>query len=384
MNEGKKILIACDSPRSLLDFRGKLIEELKRNNKVSIYTPKIEQPQIRARLNELGIDIYESDLNPSNVSILADLKYAYKLYCVIGRLQPDIFFPYAFKPVIYGSFVANLHKIKAVTPMLTGLGYNFMSNGNKRTLVQRIVRTLLKISLRANKRNRLIFQNKDDYQTLLDAKTISTRNRTFVVNGSGVDLEHYLYTEPETEQINFLMVSRLINAKGIKEFYKAARTLKSKYNNASFTLIGAYDDNIDAISSDLFEKIKHDGTINYLGLVSDVRPFINKASVVVLPSYYGEGVPRCLLEAMAVGRPVVTCDSVGCKETVSASETKPNGFLIPVKSVSALTQAMEHFLLRPEDILSYGINGRDYVREKFDVHLVNKQMINIFFDQKLS
>jgi hypothetical protein len=216
--EHKKILIACDSPRSLLDFRGKLIEELIVENEVSIFTPIIDQQEIRDRLIKMNVKIYESKLNTSNVSILADLRYIRQLHNLIKTTQPDIFFPYAFKPVIYGSLVANFCKVKCITPMLTGLGYNFLELNQKRTLVQHITRSLLKLSLRANDRMRIIFQNNDDYNTLLKANTISRKNKAYIVNGSGVDLTHYDYSEPNLEIISFLMIARLINAKGIQEY----------------------------------------------------------------------------------------------------------------------------------------------------------------------
>ena len=373
----KTILIACDSPRSLLDFRGKLIEELLVEHEVSVFTPKIEQKEIRDKLINMNVKIYESKLNTSNVSVIADLKYIVQLYSLIKKIKPDIFFPYAFKPVIYGSIVANFRKVKCITPMLTGLGYNFLEIDTKRTIVQSITRRLLKLSLKANDRMRIIFQNNDDYNTLIKANTISRKNKTFIVNGSGVDLTYYNYSEPNIEEISFLMIARLINAKGIKEYYESAKVIKSKFPEVTFKLIGPYDDNIDAINAELFTKVKSDGVIEYIGLVSDVRPFISKSSIIVLPSYYGEGVPRCILEGMAMGRAVITSNSVGCKETINPHLKRTNGFLIPIKNTRELISKMEYYILHPNDITKFGLNGRKYAEEKFDVVKVNKQMLQI-------
>jgi glycosyltransferase involved in cell wall biosynthesis len=173
------------------------------------------------------------------------------------------------------------------------------------------------------------------------------------------------------------MIARLINAKGINEFYEAAKIIKKRYPAVSFDLIGPYDDNIDAISIDLFNKIKSDGIINYIGLITDVRPFIHNSSVVVLPSYYGEGVPRCILEGMAMGRAIITSNSVGCKETINPDLKKTNGFLVPIKNVRELISKMEHYIRHPDDIVRFGANGRDYAEEKFDVNKVNQQMLKI-------
>ncbi|TKC03691.1 glycosyltransferase family 4 protein [Pedobacter frigoris] len=373
----KKILISCDSSRSLLDFRGKLIEELIRNHDVSIYTPKIDQSRIRHKLDEMGVTVYENELKPSNVSILSDLKYISNLRSLLSKIQPDIFFPYTFKPVIYGVIVAKFCGIKCITPMLTGLGYNFLDLDKKRTLIQKITRILLKFSLKASNNLRVIFQNKDDYHTLVSAKILTAKNRAYVVNGSGVDLSHYDYSKPDLKVISFLMIARLINAKGIKEYYESAKILKQKFPEVRFRLIGPYDDNIDAINNELYSKIKSDGTIEYLGLVQDVRPYITDSSIVVLPSYYGEGVPRCILEGMAMGRAVITSNSVGCKETVNPSIKAINGFLVSIKNVNELTAKMEYYVRHVDDIIRFGVNGRKYAEEKFDVNKVNKQMVQI-------
>lgn len=377
IKERKKILISCDSPRSLLDFRGKLIEALVVKHEVVIFTPKIEQECIRKKLTEMAIKVYENGLNPSNVSVLSDLKYLFELTRIIKIIKPDVFFPYTFKPVIYGAFVARLCKVNHITPMLTGLGYNFLEVGSRKSLVQKITKILLKLSLSANNRLHIIFQNKDDYKTLLRANIITKRNVAHVVNGSGVDLSHYQYSPPDLNTISFLMISRLINAKGIKEYYYAARQIKENFPEIVFKLIGPYDDNIDAVSAELYTKIKTDGTIQYFGLVDDVRPYINQCSVVVLPSYYGEGVPRCLLEGMAMGRALITCDSVGCRETINPILQKANGFLIPIKDTNQLASKMEYYITHTDDVTRFGVNGRKYACEKFDVYKVNQAMVNI-------
>ena len=173
------------------------------------------------------------------------------------------------------------------------------------------------------------------------------------------------------------MISRLINAKGIKEYYYAARQIKETFPEIVFKLIGSYDDNIDSISAELYSKIKTDGTIQYFGLVDDVRPYIDQCSVVVLPSYYGEGVPRCLLEGMAMGRAVITCNSVGCRETINPILQKTNGSLIPIKDIKQLASKMEHYIRNRDDVTKFGLNGRNYAYEKFDVNKVNQAMVNI-------
>ncbi|WP_069660283.1 glycosyltransferase family 4 protein [Arcticibacter eurypsychrophilus] len=372
-----KILIACDSSRSLLDFRGRLMEELLVNHNVCVFTPKIHQIHVRKKLERLGISIYENDLNGSTISIFSDLAYIIKLFKLMRSLKPDVFFPYTFKPVIYGTLVANFCHVNRITPMLTGLGYSFLNTNSKKQVIKLITRTLLKISLKANKRTSLILQNKDDYNTLIRAGIINTNQAAHIVNGSGVDLSHYDYSEPEPGSLNFLMISRLINAKGVNEYYEAAKIILQKHPNVRFTLIGAYDPNVDAIDAALYNKIKAGNVIEYKGEVDDVRSFIKACSVVVLPSYYGEGVPRCILEGMAMGRAIITSDSVGCRETINLSSDQPSGFLVPIKNATCLAEKMLYFILNPLHIVSYGKNGRAYAFEKFDVRKVNLQMLQI-------
>ncbi|WP_129714887.1 glycosyltransferase family 4 protein [Pedobacter sp. SYP-B3415] len=373
----KQILISCDSPRSLLDFRGKLIEELVAQNKVAVFSPPISQQSIRKRLQDLGVTVYENRLNPSSVSLSQDLRYMVDLYRLLRKLKPDVFFPYTFKPVIYGLLIAKLCRVGRLTPMLTGLGNTFIKRERRPTAVQRITYLLLKLCLSPARNLHLILQNQDDYGTLRRFGILKSKANAYVVNGSGVDLDSYAYTPPDMTQFNFLMVSRLINAKGILEFFEAAKLIKRKYPEASFTLIGAFEDNIDSISRELYMQIAAGDIVDYHGLVQDVRPFVSAASVVVLPSYYGEGVPRSLLEAMAMGRAIITCDSVGCRETIHPNLERRNGLLAQVRNAADLAEKMEHFLRCPQDIIDFGLRGKNFVKEKFDVNKVNVDMLRI-------
>ena len=372
----KKILIVCDSSRSLIDFRGNLIEKMLKNYEVHIFTPKIENEKIKLHLTQIGALYYETKLNGGTVSIFDDLKYIFQLYKYIKRLKPDVFFPYAIKPVIYGTFLARILKIKKIVPMLTGLGYNFTEVKSGRNIVVIITRTLLKWSISPHANLSVIFQNKDDVLTLSSLGIINKKHSVAVVNGSGVDLAYYENSIPDIKNITFLMIARLINAKGIKEYFDAAEIVKTKYPEVVFNLIGSYDSNIDAISKQLYHQIQLGQTINYLGAFEDVRIGIKNASVIVLPSYR-EGVPRSVLEGMAMGRPIITSNAIGCKETICMDPGKTNGFLVPVKDSTILATKMEHFIINKNDILIYGARGRAYASEKFDVNIINNDLFKI-------
>ncbi|WP_423149301.1 glycosyltransferase family 4 protein [Rubrolithibacter danxiaensis] len=373
----KKIIISCSTPGSLINFRGKLIEELVKNNQVYVFTPKITEERHRVALNNLGVIIYENDLLRNSISILGDIQYILQLYSIIKKIKPDIFFSYTFKPIIFGSLLASYCKVKGIIAMLTGLGYNFTEDG-KSSAAGKITQRLLRFSLRSSSRLKIIFQNEDDYKELIDAKIIDVNSNTYIVNGSGVDLSHYENSMPDTNSIGFVMMSRLINAKGVREYYEAAKAIKAKYPNVKFTLLGGYHPTgVDCISEDLYRKIQSDGILDYKGWVTDVRPFIKNASAVVLPSYYREGVPRSLLEGLAMGRAIITTDWVGCKETVNVVQNERTGFLTPVKDVQALVSKLEFLIRNPEEIIRFGKNGRKYAEEKFDVNKVNKHMLEI-------
>jgi len=371
----QRILIACDSSKSLIDFRGKLIEEMVKHHHVYVFTPSITLQSERDYLNRLNVIFFETEFTGSNVSIWGDLMYIIRLLTLMIKLKPDAFFPYTFKPVIYGTVLAKICRIKLITPMLSGLGYNF-DERSINTLVSTITRLLLRFSLAENSRLKIILQNEDDYDTLCKYDILTYKHQVFVVNGSGVDLGHYTPSAPDLININFLMIARLINAKGIAEYYDAAKYIRSYYPSVKFSLIGSYDNNIDSISPALFEKIKSDDSICYMGQVNDVRSFIKDASVIVLPSYYGEGIPRCLLESMAMGRAIITSDSVGCRETIDDGAA-PNGFLVPVKNAAALISKMCYYINNRDAILWHGENGLMLAKRKFDVQIVNQQMLSI-------
>lgn len=373
MKARQKILIACDTSISLVQFRGDLIKALLLRHDVSVFTPQITDPGVRHKLEKMGVRIYENSLHASVVSLWSDLHYLHHLYKIIRSVKPDVFFPYALKPVIYGSIVARLGGVAKITPLLSGLGYNFSEQGAA-GITGRLTRVLLRIALADGRRTRVIFQNSDDCEMLKKQGVLRAGHFSHVVNGSGVNLSEFCTESQPQSATVFLMIARLINAKGISEYYEAARRLKCKYPQLIFRLVGAYGPNIDKISDELYRKIIAGNVIEYLGEVKDIKPLIKEASVIVLPSYYREGVPRCLLESMAMGRAIITCDSVGCRETVRTGDLS-NGFLISPRDVSALANAIEQYVLYPALAARHGMNSRQYATDKFDVHNINSEML---------
>lgn len=377
LTKKRRVLISCSYAGSLINFRGKLIQELIKENEVYAFVPGNYNERVRKVLTDWGVKIYDNNLKRNNVSLWGDIQYIVQLYRLIKELKPDLFFAYTFKPIIYGSMVASFCKVKAICSMLTGLGYTFVQKSTV-SVTQEVTKGLLKFSLKPNKDIRIIFQNSDDYNQLMSSRIIDEKNKAFVVNGSGVDLTYYNYTEPDTREISFLMMARMVKSKGLKEFYEAAVKIRSRYPMVRFKYLGSEDRGIDCIDDELLAKIKSGNVIEYYGQVPDVRPYIQGCSVVVLPSFYGEGTPRSILEAMAMGRAVITTTAPGCRETVNPFPGKENGFIIPVKNSDALAERMEYFITHPDKIRQFGYNGRLYAEERYDVNKVNQQMLQIF------
>ena len=218
---------------------------------------------------------------------------------------------------------------------------------------------------------KVFFQNPDDESLFQNLGIIKTSdNKSVVVNGSGVDLKKF-NTSPFPTKIQFLLIARLLGDKGVREYFKAAKAVREKRPDIKFGLVGWIDNHPDAISKQELDERIDAGDIFFYGRMDDVKPAISESSVYVLPSYR-EGTPRTVLEAMAMGRPIITTDAPGCKETVKDGI---NGYIVKVKSSQALVKAMFSFIEQPELIESMGNNSRKIAEDKYDVDKVNKHMM---------
>ncbi|MFY0592597.1 glycosyltransferase [Roseivirga sp.] len=195
------------------------------------------------------------------------------------------------------------------------------------------------------------------------------------MEGTGVDLEYYRSSSKESKSdvVKFLFIARLIKEKGIPELFEAAKRLKQKHSNFEVQLLGWVDPNPGGISSQEIESMHATGIINYMGTTDDIRPFMDNADVFVLPTYYNEGLPRTIQEAMAMSKPIITTDHPGCRETVDHDK---NGFLIPTKDSLALEKAIEYFIQNPGHIAKMGAKSLMMAQEKFDVNKINERIFN--------
>lgn len=252
--------------------------------------------------------------------------------------------------------------------MIEGLGYAFTGTGIKRRLIGYIAKRLYKYALKCN--TKVFFLNPDDLGLFQQYHLIKNPQQSVLLNGIGIDLDEFT-PAPHPQHLSFLLIARLVKDKGVLEYVEAARIIKSLYPDINFKLAGFFDENPSSVTEQDLHAWTESGSIDYLGYLRDVHQAIEDSSVYILPSYR-EGLPRTVLEAMAMGRAIITTDVPGCRETVQQGV---NGLLVPVRNVAALVNAIEHFIRHPVDIKSMGQKSRQIAIEKYDVHKVNKVIL---------
>ncbi|PHS64619.1 MAG: glycosyltransferase family 1 protein [Thalassobium sp.] len=365
-----KVLLVAGYAESLVTFRGDLIKRMLNSNiEIHVACPGINL-SIQDSLMKNGVILHDIPLKRTGTNPIEDIKSLFALRHIMRDINPDAVLAYTIKPVIYGMLAASMASVPRRFALITGLGYAFTGSAKGiRGVIRGIVRRLYKAALLQS--NIVFFQNPDDAALFKKLGIIGANIPTRIVNGSGVDTAQYAVTAlPETPV--FLLIARLLGDKGVREYAKAAQLVKQKYPAVCFDLVGWIDENPDAIRQQELDEWIAAGVVNFKGKLSDVRPAIAASSVYVLPSYR-EGTPRTVLEAMAMGRAIITTDAPGCRETV---QDGVNGKLVAVKSVVELADAMIEIIENPELIRQYGKNSRLIAEEKYDVHKVNSFMLN--------
>ena len=364
-----KFLLIAGFPDSLLHFRGPLIQALLDCGlEVHVAAPDLpEGSELRTGLEAKGLVVHSIPLLRTGMNPLADLKTLLALWRLMRLIWPDYVMGYTIKPVIYGSIAAWLAGVKHRYALITGLGYAFQGEGQRGALLT-LVQGLYGIAL--GRAHKVFFQNPDDEALFRARGILKSTTPSVVLNGSGIDVSAFDVAPLPTEPV-FLLIARLLGDKGVREYVETARVIHSTWANVKFILVGWIDENPDAIRQQELDAWITEGSIEFLGRMADVRPAIADASVYVLPSYR-EGTPRTVLEAMAMGRAIVTTDAPGCRETVVDGV---NGFLVPVREVPPLVAAIKRFLDSPALIASMGRQSRKLAVEKFDVHKVNAVML---------
>lgn len=376
MSKNKKIIMIGTTASCFYGFRADLIKSLNIQN-ITIYAFTTDHNAIELeKIKQLGAIPIVYQLNRGGLNPVADILATYKLAQQIKEIQPDLVFSYFAKPVIFGTLAAKIAKAPKNIGMLEGLGYTFTDQPNgqsfKTKLIKAIQIFLYKLALPAL--DHLIFLNKDDLNDLIIKNNIQVK-QTHVLGGIGLDLNQYNYTPANSSlPLKFLFIGRLLKEKGIHDFIAAAKIVKSKFPETVFTILGGVDEaNLGALTKNELNQYIENELIEYPGHVSNIPEWIKNSSVFVLPSYR-EGVPRSTQEAMAIGRPVITTDVPGCRETVIDGV---NGFLVPKWNAEVLAEKMIYFIEHPGQIRVMGDASCKIAQEKFDADEVNQRLLKI-------
>lgn len=364
----RKFILISPKNRTAYNFRGELIEQIREKGyEVLVTGPNREHVD---KIEALGARFVEIPMNKNGVNPLADLVYLFRLYTLMRKEKPVCSLGYTIKPVIYGAIAARLAGVNRVNSMITGAGFLFISKSWKARLLKQVSFMLYRIGLFCA--DAVIFQNPDDRKEFVAHRLVKAA-KCHTVNGSGVNMQKF-HIVPFPDTITFFMLGRLLYSKGVMEYLKAAKIVKQRYPQVRFMLLGnVVTDMQDGIKEEEIKPYIEKGIVELLGETENVTRYYARCSVFVLPSYR-EGTPRSVLEAMAMGRPVITTDTQGCRETVKNGE---NGYLVPIKDAEVVAEAMERFIRNPQQIESMGQAGLALCKEKFEVSKVNDRMVEI-------
>ena len=371
--QDKRFLLIGNAADSILSFRGELLRAVQKTGaQVHIAGPDlVAGSPYRQQMEIEGFVVHSVPLARTGTNPLADLRSLWALWRLMRQLRPDWVLSYTIKPVIYGSLAAWLAGVPRRFALIPGLGYSFLGEGKGRAGLQALVQKLYGAALA--RVHGVFFQNPDDAALFKQRGLLPSSVPACVVNGSGVDVARFAPAPLPAHQsgVHFLLIGRLLGDKGVREYAAAAQRVRAQYPSATFALVGGLDSNPDSIAQSELDAWVTAGTLQYLGRQADVRPALLACHVYVLPSYR-EGTPRSSLEAMAMGRPVITTDVPGCRETVVDGV---NGFLVPARNAQALADKMLVFIAQPDLIVPMGQASRRMAEERFDVHKVNAVML---------
>ena len=364
----KKIILLSGSGDTVAWFRLDFLNEfLLRSYKVYVLAPDIRD-DLKPELINMGIEFIEIKLERKGFNVLNLISSVFELVRLFKEIQPNIIFSYTHKAILSGSLAAKISGFSNTFSMVTGTGHVFDNQTKKEKVIKFIGSLALRIALRFNKL--VFFQNPDD-QALFLKNNIVLSQKTKLVNGSGVNLDKFSVSPLPSEPV-FLCMARLIKSKGLEEFARAAKRVKKLYPEARFILYGYPDDHPDSIDeNEIISNWLNDFGVEYFGYAENPIDAIKECSVFVLLSYK-EGTPRVVLEAMAMGRPIITTDAPGCRETV---KNGVNGFLVPrfddLEAANAMTK-----LLSAELRKEMGKESRKFCESKFNVLDVNNTLLS--------
>lgn len=315
----------------------------------------------------------------SKATIKSEFRYISFLWQKVNEIKPNIIHHISIKPVLYGSLVNKFISQKNLkVNAFSGMGYLF--TGRRKMIAEKLFPPMFKFIF--NQRNlNIILQNHDDLNYFLSKKIVN-KSQLYLIKGSGVDLEKFEFSEipgAKDKELKFILPARMLKDKGVVEFYEAARIIKNEFPAARFTLCGDIDKgNPTSLKIEQLEQWNKEGIVSWLGFQEDMKNILSQHHVVVLPSYR-EGLPKALIEACAIGRPIITTDTNGCRECV---EDGKNGFLVPVKNSEALAVAMKKLLENSNLLEKFGLESRKLAENEFGIKKVIDQTLEIYSENK--
>ncbi len=360
----KKIMLICAASNMVLSFRTDLIKKLILEG-YSVAVVAFDN-DCQEQIEALGATFYCANDNNRSISPLKILSLKKRYVKIIKHFNPEIVFTFMLKPNIFGSLASKNAGVKKVFSMVEGAGDVFIKTGFKWKIIRKVVCKLYKKAFKVS--NKVFFLNNDDKTEFINRKILPSE-KCEIVHGIGVNLDKFAF-KPVANTNTFLMVARMLKTKGVIDYCKCARLVKQKYPNVVFNYLGLEG---DIKVSDIEEYID-DGSINYLGFASDVRPYLEQTTIMLLPSSYREGFPMSIMEAQSVGRAIITYDNVGCRETV---ENGYNGFLVEKGDYAMLAEKVIWCLENQNETITMCQNARTFAEQNFDQNKINKQILEV-------
>lgn len=370
---GRRLALITSQAFSIGNFRGPLVREwVQRGLQVYAFAPDYDD-RTRSTVTELGAEPVDIPLARASLNPFADVRGTCSLAVLLRRYRIEISFSYFIKPVIFGGIAARLAGVPHSFAMIEGAGYVFSEHRNagfSKTLLKRGVAALYRSGLL--KADAAFFLNRDDVALFQSFGAIEQR-QVELVGGIGVELDRFTPSEMPMRPFTFLLAARLLEHKGVREFVAAAKRLNAEFPGTRCVVLGSPDLNPASVPESDLQSWHRKGVIEWQPHVDDVRPWMHRASVFVLPSWYREGVPRSIQEAMAIGRPIITTDMPGCRDTIVDEES---GLLVQPRDIESLYAAMKRLASEPETARRMGRAARSRAVKYFDARRANGLIVS--------
>lgn len=332
----------------------------------------VESTEEQSTLEREGFRFHRVFLKRGGLSPVDDLLYLRQIRRVLRTVRPELIHNITVKPIVYGTIAARCMRVGGIVNAVSGLGYAF-AGGDSRRAVSYVVKAAYRVAL-GRRNSKVIFQNRDDLRTFIDAGIVNPRQGV-LIRGSGVDLDAYGFSEEPDGTPAIVLPARMLRDKGVVEFVEAAGILRERGSRARFILAGKIDPgNPAALSAGQLARFERESGVQWVGHVTDMASLYRSAHIVCLPSYR-EGLPKALLEACAVGRAIVTTDVPGCREAVRHGE---NGLLVEPRNSVALADALGSLLDDAVLRRKMGAAGRRRAEEEFDVRMVVRSTLDVY------